>query len=49
MSIIILMKVLLSWYDFARAIMDLGEVDCKIKPIETKDYPTWQKDRIIRF
>jgi dTDP-4-dehydrorhamnose reductase len=32
-----------SWYDFARAIMDLGEVDCKIKPIETKDYPTAAK------
>jgi dTDP-4-dehydrorhamnose reductase len=32
-----------SWYDFARAIMDLGEVDCKIKPIETKDYPTLAK------
>ena len=32
-----------SWYDFARAIMDLGEVDCKINPIETKDYPTLAK------
>ena len=29
-----------SWYDFARAIMELGKVDCKVKPIETKDYPT---------
>ena len=29
-----------SWYDFSIAIMDLGKVDCKIKPIETKDYPT---------
>ena len=29
-----------SWYDFAVEIMNLGKVDCKIKPIETKDYPT---------
>ena len=29
-----------SWYDFARAIMELGKVDCKVKPIESKDYPT---------
>lgn len=29
-----------SWYDFAVAIMKLGNVDCKVKPIETKDYPT---------
>ena len=29
-----------SWYDFAIAIMDLGKVDCHVKPIETKDYPT---------
>jgi len=29
-----------SWYDFAIAIMDLGKVDCHLKPIETKDYPT---------
>ena len=29
-----------SWYDFARAIMELGSIDCKIRPIETKDYPT---------
>ncbi|MFK5882069.1 MAG: dTDP-4-dehydrorhamnose reductase [Sulfurospirillum sp.] len=30
----------LSWYDFAKAIFRLSEVDCKINPIETKDYPT---------
>lgn len=30
----------LSWYDFARAIMEIGNVNCNIKPIETKDYPT---------
>ncbi len=29
-----------SWYDFAIAIMDLGRLDCHVKPIETKDYPT---------
>ena len=29
-----------SWYDFAEAIMELGSIDCKIRPIETKDYPT---------
>jgi dTDP-4-dehydrorhamnose reductase len=29
-----------SWYDFSIAIMALGKVDCHIKPIETKDYPT---------
>jgi len=29
-----------SWYDFAKAIMELGDVNCDIKPIETKDYPT---------
>ena len=29
-----------SWYDFALAIMKLGNADCKVKPIETKDYPT---------
>ena len=29
-----------SWYDFSIAIMALGEVNCHVKPIETKDYPT---------
>ena len=29
-----------SWYDFAFAIMKLGELNCKVKPIETKDYLT---------
>lgn len=29
-----------SWYDFAKAIMYLGDVQCKVNPIETKDYPT---------
>ena len=29
-----------SWYDFAKAIFELAEVDCVVSPIETKDYPT---------
>ena len=29
-----------SWYDFATAIMEFGSLDCKVRPIETKDYPT---------
>lgn len=29
-----------SWYDFAKAIMFFGKLDCKVNPIETKDYPT---------
>jgi dTDP-4-dehydrorhamnose reductase len=32
-----------SWYDFAKAIMELGLLDCKVSPIETKDYPTMAK------
>ena len=32
-----------SWYDFARAIMEFGSLDCKVRPIETKDYPTLAK------
>ncbi|MRT94276.1 dTDP-4-dehydrorhamnose reductase [Ancylomarina sp. 16SWW S1-10-2] len=29
-----------SWYDFSKAIMEMGKVDCRVNPIETKDYPT---------
>jgi len=29
-----------SWYDFAQAIMDVAGKDCKLNPIESKDYPT---------
>ena len=32
-----------SWYDFATAIMEMGSLNCKVKPIETKDYPTLAK------
>lgn len=30
----------LSWYDFAKEIMKMAKLTCKILPIETKDYPT---------
>lgn len=29
-----------SWYDFAIKIMELSKLDCKVFPIESKDYPT---------
>lgn len=29
-----------SWYDFAKWIMEEAKIDCKISPIESKDYPT---------
>ncbi|MEO1957753.1 MAG: dTDP-4-dehydrorhamnose reductase [Methylophilaceae bacterium] len=29
-----------SWYDFATTIFELSGVECNVKPIETKDYPT---------
>jgi dTDP-4-dehydrorhamnose reductase len=29
-----------SWYGFAKEIMDIKKIDCKINPIETKEYPT---------
>jgi len=29
-----------SWYDFAKAIFELSNIDCQIDPIETKEYPT---------
>jgi dTDP-4-dehydrorhamnose reductase len=28
-----------SWYDFAVAVIKRAGLDCKVKPIETKDYP----------
>jgi dTDP-4-dehydrorhamnose reductase len=30
----------LSWYDFAKEIMKMSKRDCKINPIETREYPT---------
>ena len=32
-----------SWYDFAISIMELGGANCKVNPIQTKDYPTLAK------
>jgi dTDP-4-dehydrorhamnose reductase len=29
-----------SWYDFAKAIIELAGITCTVQPIETKDYPT---------
>ncbi|MDX2002017.1 MAG: dTDP-4-dehydrorhamnose reductase [Chitinophagales bacterium] len=29
-----------SWYDFAAAIMELSHLQCKVKPINTYEYPT---------
>lgn len=29
-----------SWYDFAKAIFKLSNINCKVNPVETKDYPT---------
>ncbi|WP_148571616.1 dTDP-4-dehydrorhamnose reductase [Aliarcobacter cryaerophilus] len=30
----------LSWYDFAKEIMKMAKLSCKVKPIETYQYPT---------
>ena len=30
----------LSWYDFAKEIMRMAKLECKVNPIETSDYPT---------
>ncbi|WP_075342098.1 dTDP-4-dehydrorhamnose reductase [Tenacibaculum agarivorans] len=30
----------LSWFDFAKAIMEISGKTCEVYPIETKDYPT---------
>ena len=32
-----------SWYDFAVLIMELAELNCKVIPVQTKDYPTLAK------
>ncbi|MCK4842921.1 MAG: dTDP-4-dehydrorhamnose reductase [Methylococcales bacterium] len=29
-----------SWYDFAKAIFEMNNINCNVSPIETKDYPT---------
>ncbi len=33
----------ISWYDFAQTIMQLENLDCKVVPIESKDYPVKTK------
>ena len=33
----------LSWYDFAKEIMKMAKLNCKINPIETFEYPTSAK------
>ena len=30
----------ITWYDFATAIMEIGEKTCKVNPITTNQYPT---------
>ena len=30
----------ISWYDFAKSIMEIGEMDCQIKPIQSHEFPT---------
>lgn len=30
----------LSWYDFAKEIMNIAKIECAVSPIETKEYPT---------
>lgn len=32
-----------SWYEFTISIMDLAGLNCEVKPIKTKDYPTLAK------
>ena len=33
----------ITWYDFATAIMEIGEKQCKVNPISTDQYPTKAK------
>jgi dTDP-4-dehydrorhamnose reductase len=34
---------IITWYEFAKKIMKLAELDCQVKPIESKDYKTLVK------
>jgi dTDP-4-dehydrorhamnose reductase len=36
-------KGVCSWYDFAKTIFDLKEIDIKVNAIETSEYPTTAK------
>ncbi len=29
-----------SWYDFAKAIFEMSNINCRVEPVETKEYPT---------
>lgn len=29
-----------SWYDFAKAIFEISNINCQVNPIETREYPT---------
>ncbi len=29
----------ISWFDFAKAIIEISGLDCKVLPIESKDFP----------
>lgn len=29
-----------SWYDFAKSIFEISNINCQVNPIESKDYPT---------
>lgn len=29
-----------SWYDFTVKILEVAGIECRVRPIETKDYPT---------
>lgn len=29
-----------SWYDFAKAIFELSDIECRVRPIQTHEYPT---------
>jgi len=33
----------ITWYDFAKAVMEYANIDCEVIPIATKDYPTLAK------
>jgi len=37
----------LSWYDFAKEIMRMAKLDCKINPIETKEYLVLNADTTV--
>ena len=47
----------ISWHEFAKEIFKLAEIDCKVSPISTQQYPTpakrprntiMKKDKIVK-